>query len=106
MILIAAALIAFVMVGLYVHHVRATNESRRVDVGLRESEYLRFIQALGEIHEAILAIEIPPLDLSPLVMTDQVVTLLHEHMDTIHRDMAVLTTRVETGPGKRMLRVP
>ena len=106
MVLIAAFLISLVMGGIYAHHFHATNERRLTDIGMRESEYLRAIQALGEIHEAILAIELPPVDLSSLAMTDRVTQLLHEHMDTIQSEMEALSTRVETGPGRRKVRIP
>ncbi len=106
MVLIAAALIALALGGLYAHHTHLTDQRRLSDTGLRESEYLRFIQALGEIHEAILAIELPPVDLSSLAMTDRVTQLLHEHMDTIQSEMEALSTRVETGPGRRKVRIP
>lgn len=111
MVLVAGGIIVIALVIMFILHQRA--EDRRADFWAAQAltmhqERQEAIERLSETISLLAARPLPePPDLSFLEsFVSETSRALADRMDTINEQQATLTTRVETGPGKRTINFP
>lgn len=106
--LAAGGVISLTLIVLYVLHARSVTRHRAADT--THADFLAVSYALIDMGIALRALVDKPLpdppDLSQLALTDALVHTLNARMDNIDSGMDLLTTRVETGPGRRTIAFP
>lgn len=108
--MVAAITIPLTLIVLYVLHSRAEDRREREANDRAEANALEASIDAAKTRLSLEAIanrpHPEPIDLSPFQLAQETVHALNARLDTINDDFQVLTTRVETGPGKRTLRLP
>lgn len=103
--MIAAITIPLTLILLYVLHAREAGKRRRDDRMMTDAANMTFATCLSTIDRRLRdLVDKPDIDLSSLDrLVEETVHAMNARMDTINDEFHVLTTRVETGAGRRML---